>query len=56
MPDEKDTHVKTPDNQTAAETPKKPVQTIDDQEKAKARAAVPNPPDQEHKEPEKKSA
>jgi hypothetical protein len=57
MPDTKDTNLKTPENRPEPEAPKKPVQAIDDQEKAKAHAAVvPNPQDQEHKEPEKKRA
>ncbi len=56
MPDTKDTNLKTPKNRTPAESPKKPVQATDDQKKVKASAAVPNPPNQEHKEHEKKSA
>lgn len=57
MPDPKDTTPKNPENRPEPETPKKPVQAIDDQEKVKAHtAAVPNPGDQVHEEPEKKRA
>ena len=56
MPDPKDMNPKTPENRPEAETQKKP-QAIDDHEKAKVHPpAVPNPQDQEHKEPEKKRA
>jgi hypothetical protein len=55
MPDPKDTNQQNPENRPDAETPKKPIQAIHEQEKPNTQpAVVPKP--QEHKEPEKKRA
>lgn len=57
MPDPKDTNQQNPENRPDAETLKKPLQAIHEQEKPNTQpTAVPKPQDQEHKEPEKKSA
>jgi hypothetical protein len=57
MPDPKDTNQAIPENRPDAEAAKKPTQTIHKQGKPNTQpTVVPNPQDQEQKEPEKKRA